>query len=187
MFVGTRPSQTFAFPKCCHKVGSTQLYRMYRTLQFIFTGALKDPNDVLACRCSSTQSHKVTVRHRRPWKSHWRHGLAWGNSSVLHKALTSSPLNNVGKNWNADCTLDFLTQHPCLISLWSCGCMITNSYSHVPEPSEKLSYPVIFNFRQNLLHFARIQPQWHTDYHTLYITHTCFCKVKSLCCAWNSP
>ena len=35
----------------------------------------------------------------------------------MHRALTSTPSNTFGMNWNADCEPSLIVQHQCLISL----------------------------------------------------------------------
>ena len=42
--------------------------------------------------------------------------LVWRSSSGLHRALTSTPLNTFGMNWNVDCKPGLLTQYQCLTS-----------------------------------------------------------------------
>ena len=48
----------------------------------------------------------------------------WKNLTGLHRALTSTPLNTFGMNWNADCEPGLITQHQCptsLMLLWLNG------------------------------------------------------------------
>ena len=37
----------------------------------------------------------------------------WKNLIGLHRALTSTPSNTFGMNWNADCEPDLIAQHQC--------------------------------------------------------------------------
>ena len=48
----------------------------------------------------------------------------WQNLTGLHRALTSTPSNTFGMNWNADCEPHLITQHQCptsLMLLWLNG------------------------------------------------------------------
>ena len=40
----------------------------------------------------------------------------WKNLTGLRRALTSTPSNTFGMNWNADCEPDLIAQHQCLTS-----------------------------------------------------------------------
>jgi hypothetical protein len=56
-----------------------------------------------------------------------RNGLSrsvWKNLTGLHRALTSTPSNTYGMNWNADCEPGLIAQHHCptsLMLLWLNG------------------------------------------------------------------
>ena len=54
-----------------------------------------------------------------------RNGLSrsvWKNLTGLHTALTSTPLNTFGRNWNTNCEPGLITQHQCpttaLVAEW---------------------------------------------------------------------
>ena len=57
----------------------------------------------------------------------YRDGLSrsvWKNLTGLHRALTSTPWNTFGMNWNVDCEPDQIAQHHCptsLMLLWLNG------------------------------------------------------------------
>ena len=44
------------------------------------------------------------------------------NLTGLHRALTSTPSNTFGMNWNADCEPDLIAQHQSLNSIMLSGC-----------------------------------------------------------------
>lgn len=62
--------------------------------------------------------------------------LVWKNSSGLRKALTSIPLNTLGVNWNADCTIP---AHPTPVNDLTNALVseLANPHSHEPETSKK--------------------------------------------------
>ena len=50
--------------------------------------------------------------------------LVWKNLTGLHRALTSTPSNTFGMNWDVDCELGLIAQHQCptsLMLLWLNG------------------------------------------------------------------
>ena len=50
----------------------------------------------------------------------YRNGLsrsAWKNLTGLHRALTSTPLNTRGMNWNTNCKSGLIAQHQCPTSI----------------------------------------------------------------------
>ncbi|CDQ86808.1 unnamed protein product [Oncorhynchus mykiss] len=52
--------------------------------------------------------------------------VVWKNLTGLHRALTSTPSNTFGMNWNAGCESGLIGQHQCptsLIFLWLNGSM----------------------------------------------------------------
>jgi hypothetical protein len=57
----------------------------------------------------------------------YRNGLwrsVWKNLTGLHRALTSTPVNTFGINWNADCEPGLIAQHQgptSLMLLWLNG------------------------------------------------------------------
>ena len=51
----------------------------------------------------------------------------WNNLIGLHRALTSTPSNTFGMNWNADCEPGLIAQHQCLTSL-----MLVAEWKQVP-------------------------------------------------------
>jgi hypothetical protein len=62
------------------------------------------------------QHHYALVHKGDPY----RNGLArsmWKNLTVLHRALTSTPSNTFGMNWNANCEPGLIAQHHCPTSL----------------------------------------------------------------------
>ena len=74
----------------------------------------------------------------------YRNGLSrsvWENLAGLHRALTSTPSNTFGMNWNADCEPGLITQHQCptsLMLLWLNGSKSPQQCSNIAgEPSQK--------------------------------------------------
>ena len=58
----------------------------------------------------------------------------------LHRALTSTPSNTFGMNWNTDCKLGLLVQHQCLASVHACW----TKWAQIPADTPQygiISYP----------------------------------------------
>ena len=73
----------------------------------------------------------------------YRNGLSrsvWKNLTGLHRALTSSPLNTFGMNWNANCEPCLIAQHQSPTSLmlfWLNGSKSPNVPTSSGKPSQK--------------------------------------------------
>ena len=67
----------------------------------------------------------------------YRNGLSrsvWKNLTGLHRALTSTPSDTFGMNWNADCEPDLIAQHQCstsLMLLWLNGSKFPQQCSNI--------------------------------------------------------
>ena len=58
----------------------------------------------------------------------------WKNLSGLHRALTSTPSNTFGMNWNANCEPGLIVQHQCptsLMLLWLNGSKFPKQCSNI--------------------------------------------------------
>ncbi|CDR00764.1 unnamed protein product [Oncorhynchus mykiss] len=63
--------------------------------------------------------------------------LLWKNLTGLHRALTSTPSNTFGMNWNADCDPGLIAQHQCPTSLilWLNGSSPFSQQQQCPSSS----------------------------------------------------
>ena len=58
----------------------------------------------------------------------------WKKLTVPRRALTSTPLNTFGMNWNVDCEPGLIAQHRCptsLVLLWLNGSKFPHQYSNI--------------------------------------------------------
>ena len=118
-----------------HPANLTQLWEMLmlqHTMTFQMILCFQLCGNILGKALSCFSMTMPPCSKRGPYRNGlWR--TVWKNLTGLHRALTSTPLNTFGMNWNTDCEPGLIAKHQCLTSL-----MLVVEWKKSPEQCSKI-------------------------------------------------